>query len=237
MKKVIPCPNDMCMEKMERGSVEGHIARDCGYTVISCKFADIGCEVNLKRHDMTTHEDDAEHHLPMALDAILKLKKTVAHLETKSVMLSTGEPVKLKITEFGKKLRNNKAFQSSCFYSNRYHMEIIVYANGFGHGKGRYLSIYIRILQGEYDHELVWPFSGSITITLLNQLADENHFTKRKHLVIYLRDIDGFTQGCSKFIPHSKLGHDPVKSLQYLKDDTLYFRILIQVDSAKHWLE
>jgi hypothetical protein len=38
--------------------------------------------------------------------------------------------------------------------------------------------------------------------------------------------------GCSGFIAHSKLAHDPLKNTKYLKDDTLYFR----VSDHKPWL-
>ena len=38
------------------------------------------------------------------------------------------------------------------------------------------------------------------------------------------------------FIPHSALAHDPVKNTQYLKDDTLYFRVSVEVAEQKPWL-
>ena len=44
----------------------------------------------------------------------------------------------------------------------------------------------------------------------------------------------GFLSG---FIPHSALGHDPVKNTQYLKDDTLYFRVFVEVVDHKPWLQ
>lgn len=237
-KKLVPCPNDLCTEKIERCGVEGHVTNDCGYTVISCRYVDIGCEVKLKRHDMPDHERDAAQHLAFAMDAILSMKKTVDELESKSnTTLRQGEPLRLKISDFERKRVNNEPYHSSSFYSCQYHLEIIVYPNGFGHGKGRYASIYARILQGDYDSELTWPFAGKITITLLNQLVDESHYTRSKNLTIHLRDRDGFTQGCSKFILHSKLGPDPVKNTQYLMNDSLHFRIFIQVDGIKHWLQ
>ena len=43
--------------------------------------------------------------------------------------------------------------------------------------------------------------------------------------------------GYPHFIPHSELTCDKFKSTQYLKDDTLYFRVLVEVDNHKPWLQ
>ena len=42
--------------------------------------------------------------------------------------------------------------------------------------------------------------------------------------------IAGDTWGRPKFIPHSALAHDPVKNTQYLKNDTLYFRMEVETE-------
>ena len=54
-------------------------------------------------------------------------------------------------------------------------MCIKVYANGRGDGAGIHVSVYAYLVQGRNDDNLPWPFTGKVTITLLNQLADENH--------------------------------------------------------------
>ncbi len=58
-------------------------------------------------------------------------------------------------------------------------------------------------------------------------------------MVLHLTNGDNTTVGDSwgdpMFIPHSALGHDPVKNTQYLKDDTIYFRV--KVEDNKPWLQ
>ena len=81
------------------------------------------------------------------------------------------------------------------------------------------------------DDHLPWPFTGEITITLLNQLADENHHTRS---VLFPQDHEASRRvvrserspkeyGLSKFISHDKLDSDATLNCQYLNDDCLYF--------------
>ena len=90
------------------------------------------------------------------------------------------------------------------------------------------------MLEGEYDAKLKWPFVGEITFTLLNQLADKNHCTADMVLgACYTQYMFGALGGVPKFIPHSALPCNHLKNSQYLKDDTLYFRVSVE---DAHWL-
>ena len=53
------------------------------YTLVPCKFRDIGCEVTLKCMDISQHEKEAKGHLTMALVKVVELR-------SKSVMLGIG---------------------------------------------------------------------------------------------------------------------------------------------------
>ena len=53
-------------------------------------------------------------------------------------------------------------------------MCIKVYANGQGDGAGTRVSVYAYLIRGRNNDNLPWPFTGKVTITLLNQLEDEN---------------------------------------------------------------
>lgn len=241
-KKLVQCPNIKCGQKVERDMVEHHVQMECGYTVISCKYQDLGCDLKLKRHDMLGHEDTEDKmHLHMALDAVVAMKKTVAQLEEKDIiMLKHGESMVLKVTEFSQKKVSNGIFKSPPFYTsaNGYFMMIQVHPNGCGYRRGTHVSIYVRILQGKNDGELSWPFVGTLKVQLLNQLEDSDHHVKCIKPALQSFDVDtGTTRGNAKFITHSQLDHDPVKNIQYLKNDTLYLRVSVEVANSKPWLE
>lgn len=71
------------------------------------------------------------------------------------------------------------------FYTRRrgYKMCLKVYCNGCDNGKGKFLAIYVQLLKGEYDHKLKWPFNGTFTVVVLNQLTTNTsdvHHKSRK---------------------------------------------------------
>ena len=114
-----------------------------------------------------------------------------------------------------------------------------VHANGNDDGKGTHVSVFVYILEGRNHSKLKWPFIGSVKIELLNQLEDGNHHI----LTVPYKVEDNALVGDNRnwdypqFIPHSKLDHNPSNNTQYLKDDTLYFRVSVKVPDHKPWLE
>ena len=77
---------------------------------------------------------------------------------------------------------------------------------------------------------------------MLNQLEDKSHhiktlsITAKDNVHAMKNPRDRRALGFPKFIHHSELAHDPVKNT-YLKDDTLYFRVSVEVPNHKPWLE
>ncbi len=83
-----------------------------------------------------------------------------------------------------------------------------------------------------HDDSLSWPFNGRVTFELLNQLEDKNHHRETTTFPANnessLRVVDderGPGYGWRKFISHTDLTHKPRINIQYLKDDTLIFRV------------
>ena len=54
-------------------------------------------------------------------------------------------------------------------------MCINVDANGCLDHTDTYVSVFACLMKGRNDDNLPWPFTGEVTVTLLNQLEDENH--------------------------------------------------------------
>ena len=76
---------------------------------------------------------------------------------------------------------------SEPFYSSRngYKFVLELYPDGYhtndtlDQEKGNFMSIYLRVLVGEYDGLLLWPFQDSVMFTLLDQYY---LVEKRRHL-------------------------------------------------------
>ena len=89
-----------------------------------------------------------------------------------------------------------------------------------------------------YKDQLKWPFRGTVTVELLNQLADDKH---KKHVAEYIDNSSarpgGKGWGYHDFIPHSDLPHNPATNTQYLADDDiLHFRLTVQEKYDRPWL-
>ena len=199
---------------------------------MTCKYAGIGCKEKLPRKDLEQHENDDSFHLHLAME-------TVIEQQVKE------KPCTFEMPMFQQHESSQDIWYSPPFYTRpgSYKMHIKVYANGCGDAEGTHFSVYAYLMKGRNDDNLPWPFTGEVTITLLNQLADKNHYTAT---IIFPQDSESSRRvvygelalrghGWPKFIPHTQL--DAQWNCQYLKDDCLYFRIEVTpLKPVKPWL-
>ena len=90
-------------------------------------------------------------------------------------------PVVYTVSDFAIRLSQSDLwFKPHPFYSypQGYRMQLSVSVHGDGAGKGTHMSVFLSLMKGEFDNQLKWPFRGSITIQLLNQEADTEHYTE-----------------------------------------------------------
>ena len=144
---------------------------------------------------------------------------TVTYKPSRAVFTMTG---------FEEYKSDNDRWYSPHFYThpNGYKMCLRVDANGYGPGRGTHISVYVCLLQGEFDDQLKWPFRGCITIEILNQeeddectvetvRLDENVPEKYCRRATPERPWDGGGLGYDDFLPHAKL------KPKYLKNDCI----------------
>ena len=132
--------------------------------------------------------------------------------------------------------KSNEIWYSPPFYTSTdgYKLQMKVYANRIGKGKGTYVSLFVCLMKGEHDQYLQWPFKGEISIQMLNWREDNQH----KEMIIPLddrADIEcrskvikgeiGEGLGYHEFIRIADLEYDPKKNCAYLQEDTLCIKI------------
>ena len=247
---IVQCSNHDCDAVLFRCDISTH-SLTCDYEPVSCKYAEIGCEERPLRKDLQKHEEDAQLHFPFVIEAVLTLKQKVTQQMKEIAALksthSKGPSLfTFKMVNFGQYKAKNKPFYSQPFYTFRkgYKMCMKVKANGKHYAKGTHVSVYACLMKGNNDDSLPWPFTGKMTFELLNQLEDKNH---HKIKVTVSADNEsgnrlrygerGRGWGYSKFISHTKLDHQPDKNCQYLRNDTLVFRVSAKAPDYKPWLE
>ena len=71
----------------------------------------------------------------------------------------------------------NTDVESSPFFTGpvEYKLYVYMYPNGDADGKNTHLSVYVSLLKGKYDAILPWPFSKTVTFTLIDQQENELH--------------------------------------------------------------
>ena len=158
-------------------------------------------------------------------------------------------PCVFKMPKFNQHKKSQDEWYSPPFYIHpgSYKMCICVYANGHGDGEGTHTSVFACLMRGKNDDNLSWPFTGKVTITLLNQLEDKNHHTKavefpqevQTEVNVRVVNSDRADRGYGwvEFISCNQLDYHAEQNFQYLEDDCLYFRIVARAsDPLKSWL-
>ena len=113
-----------------------------------------------------------------------------------------------------------------------YRLQVSLFPNGNGGGEGTHMSVYIKILPGDSDAVLKWPFRHTVSFTLLDQNPDRRGAVNVVESFIpdpkwpnfqrpaKRQDPDQLGFGFPKFVAHNVL-----QLRNYVKDNTLFLKI------------
>ncbi len=162
----------------------------CEFTEVACTYESLGCGVRMMRKDIIKYqENDDIRHLHLLLKSYISLEEKYSALEEKHKELVTTHQEQRQTLSEGKALiyahrvfwqeRKNVITYILPVYTHpgSYAITIGVGANGVG-TFGTHLVVFSEIRRGYYHHQLEWPFQGTFTCELLNQLADDGHYRK-----------------------------------------------------------
>ena len=139
---------------MERGKTKQHVRSVCDYTEVACAYENLGCGVRMLRKDIKKHqENDDNMHLQLALRNSCLCENSTKHCqkERRSYLILQVMPARKR------RMRCSSPIHAT---PGGYKMCIRVDANGLGTGKGTYVLVFTKLLQGRYDDQLHWPFLG-----------------------------------------------------------------------------
>ena len=137
---------------------------------------------------------------------------------------------------FSEHKRVGDTWWSAPFYTgpDGYKLMLVVYANGYSYGTGTHVGVSVRLMKGENDESLKWPFDSEITLQLLNWREDKGQVEKtidhyNAPLQYHTRVTQGDTApggwGIPDFIPHSDLKYNADYNTEYINNDKLCFVI------------
>ena len=128
--------------------------------------------------------------------------------------------------------KSSTVLESSPFYSanHGYKLKLYVYPNGDITNKHNYLSVFLVLMEGEYDSLLPWPFYQRITFILVDQLEGSH---EKKNIVMELT-TDPSRSSCAK--PSGKVvkpsigftrfvTHKNLKTRRYIVNDSLLLQV------------
>ena len=247
---MVPCPNSGCEIRTKRKDMASH-QLECPHDteIISCPYKDVGCTYTSPRHAISDHKaTSCGHHLDLAMVQLKKQGEEIRQLKKQGEKFTEMHctPLLIKMSQFSQLKVNNDEWYSPGFYTHTcgYMMCLSIDANGNGDGKGTHVSVYLHLMKGEYDDALTWPVKYKCAVTFLNQLKNEGHHTGtidspdiNECVSRVLSGGKGTGWGLAQFIAHTKLDLQEEEQCQYLKDDSLYFRVQVYlIPAVKPWL-
>ena len=143
------------------------------------------------------------------------------------------------VSEFAKRKAFNNAYYSPPFYSKSEHggykMDLKIKSSA--NEQSQHIFLYARLLKGENDATLDWPFCGDVVVELLNWRQDANHHS---HTIFFhervpsnvsgrvlVGDRASSISGTGSFISHDSLAHNHSTNTEYLQNDCLCFRVKV----------
>ena len=110
-----------------------------------------------------------------------------------------------------------------------------------GTSAGKDVSVCVKLMKGEYDNYLTFPFYGDITVQIRNHQGDFKHASRvisfagpaalygASHRVLHeTPDSGGRAEkgwGIAAFIPHSYIPCNHQKQTEFVRNDILTIRI------------
>ena len=132
------------------------------------------------------------------------------------------------LTEYSKHNKARDEWFSFPFYTGpRGYKLCLAVATSYIYGPGTHVSLWVFLMRGEYDDCLMWPFSADITVQLVNQKEDCDHYEKtlstHNHNRV-IKERESLAPSIMLFISHHEVESKTARR-QYLKNDSLVFRI------------
>ena len=262
----IECEVLGCGEKFQRENQERHMEENASQHVgmVSVALREMSVDFSTKLREQESESRTREREMVEAMrekDAevtaltqkLEKLQNSVTELTDsfrshanmlgRHLQLQVGEPPHhFTIHNFNKRKENNQTWGSPPMYVHRNGPKfgISVRTNGsFGTGaRCTHVSVILYTLPGEYDHMVKWPARCSVTVELLNQHRDLNHYRlqrgfhwERQHKrtsIGHFGDPDRH-----QFISHADLEWNAQKQTQFLKNDCLQI-VVVRIEPHAH---
>ena len=159
-------------------------------------------------------------------NAVLEAKVTA---QEKNVSELKSGKFAWKIMNFSVILKNAKSGSGKEIYSSPfvtgkqgYKFSICLRPDGDHSKRNTYVSVFLRVMKGDFDAILPWPFRCNVKFTLIDQKDRMNVSERFINRPIQRPNSDAYisTIGSRRFISHKNL-----MTSQYLVEDTMFLQV------------
>ncbi len=162
--------------------------------------------------------------------------------------LTSSDPlIEFTVTGFSSRLANETRYYSEPFYThnNGYKMRLEVDAEGTGEGSG-HMSLYARLMAGEYDSSLKWPMKVDLTVEMVNWASNSSHILKiidfgdtNRQCCMQVSEEDKIISplnwGFHQFCYHKKI-FDKSRNIEYVQENCVRIRVKGAIIHSKKFL-
>ena len=231
----VDCPNHCQTNGLLRNQLQQHFNM-CTHQLLNCP--ETGCSVLLPRVEMKLHKIHVKQHNPVLKETDTAVTNTPAVALPQ--YLHNQVPMEFVIPNFQVMKYAVAEWKSPLLFTHEkgYKFRLEVTPNDCGSAEDSHVSVYVRLMKGEYDNDLEWPFEGDVAIELLNWRADKNHLLT----TVGLNRHSDHNGGCNSritegeyapsrlgthcFISHSSLPYNPDTNTEYLQDGCFRLRVV-----------
>lgn len=212
---------------------------------ILCIFkllTDIPYSLQGPRYTVEEHiEKSDKSHLKLMCNIVTKQQSQISMLKSSlsSLTINTTGTLIWKISNYASKAAEAMSKEgyeicSAPFYTSQhgYKLMATLFLNGNGAGEGTHFSVYIKLLPGDYDALLRWPFSHTVSFILFDQASNPENACNIiesfvpdptwKNFQRPSKDPDCLGFGFPRFV-----SHDILNRRNYIKDDTLFVKVRV----------
>ena len=214
-KKMIACKFDYCYKTLPRKAIPAHVLTEHVDQLTECN-----------------NDNTVIRKLDEVQECLSELQSEVEQLKLAQASVIASPPIQFKMYNFdGLKGTNREWFSTPYFtYPKGYKMCLNVDANGYGDGKDTHVSVFVYLMQGDFDSDLKWPFQGDIVVQLLDQTGEGDDHEKTVHFTkntaentagrVLNKERADSAAGIHKFIAHADI------KPKYLKDGCLQLKVV-----------
>lgn len=202
---------------------------DSNHTEISDEISDLEDKFQEEKDTVKDRIDELEVILKQKTKLIdILIGQWTIEIHTRAAKLSSCNqllPVIVKVTDVIKEMAMKNDVYSKPFYTHHqgYKMQLYVVPGGCGLSEGQFMSVYLCIMDGPFDHQLKWQLRGTFEVTLLNQLHDGMHHSVSYRIHAKRGQSRPFWYS-DNFISRDKL-REISAFWQYVKDDCVFFKV------------